>query len=385
MNFLKINKALLTLLLASSISFSLIANSSLYPGEKILTANGYPALVKFIKGSPKKPTVVFIPGFAHLARISYGYPTGNPKNFLSYWLNKKGYSFLGISYPLDNPVFSDVYPAFNHEDWGKQAADITKMYIKNNNLSNKVIIIGWSMGGGIAPTFNIAAEKTGIEVDFFIGLSSDPAIPELYPPSIIKDIKMAKNYLINTKDTYPGFIKAIELQGKLNNSDIIPVEIYKKQFLGNIPVCLFGSALRYKNNKWTTDIAEALSTSKSLDLPEYPFTTSIRNYGMYASQLAANAAILNQSSWGFIIPRKIFYLYTKDTDFNNLSPGYIAELDQVTNNSLQNLTEKVYGTHFFFIGEFGAKATAIAVGELEIKMNNYKLLASEFKNNLVHK
>ncbi|WP_058524594.1 hypothetical protein [Legionella birminghamensis] len=62
--------------------------------------------------------VVFVPGDSHLARISYGFPKGNEKDFLAYWLNKEGYSFLGISYPLENPVYTQVYPKFSIHDWG---------------------------------------------------------------------------------------------------------------------------------------------------------------------------------------------------------------------------------------------------------------------------
>lgn len=61
-----------------------MTNNNLYPGEEVITAAAYPALVKFIKGNPNKPLIVFVPGDFHLARISYGYPGSDPKDFLSY-------------------------------------------------------------------------------------------------------------------------------------------------------------------------------------------------------------------------------------------------------------------------------------------------------------
>ncbi len=111
------------------------ANQYLYPGEKIIKADGYPALVKFIKGNPNKPLIIFIPGYASLARLSYGFPGCKENDFLSYWLHKEGYSFLGISYPVKNKVFSKVYPDFTVTEWGKQTADIAKLFVDKYKLN----------------------------------------------------------------------------------------------------------------------------------------------------------------------------------------------------------------------------------------------------------
>src|SRR5204862_1409349 len=122
------------------------AQSNLYDGEQLVEINKVETLFKFIKGSNKKPLIIFIPGAAHLARISYGFPQGKADDFLSYWLNKKGYNFLAISYPTDNQVYSKIYPSFNIRDWGNQAATVTKKIIDQYHLSNQVVVVGWSMG-----------------------------------------------------------------------------------------------------------------------------------------------------------------------------------------------------------------------------------------------
>ena len=94
----------------------------LFPGEQMIDAAGFPTLIRFIKGQPDKPLVVFVPGTSFLARIAYGFPGGNDEDFLASWLVRAGYSFLGTSYPLANPVFGKTYPTFGVTDWGRQIA-----------------------------------------------------------------------------------------------------------------------------------------------------------------------------------------------------------------------------------------------------------------------
>ena len=110
-------------------------NSSLYPNEEVKQFAGAETLTYFLKGAPQKPLIIFVPGDSHLARIAYGYPQGNEKDFLAFWINKKGYSFLGLSYPLANPVYQNKYPEFNIHNWGEQIIQTAEYFIKKNHLS----------------------------------------------------------------------------------------------------------------------------------------------------------------------------------------------------------------------------------------------------------
>ena len=74
-------------------------NTHLQDGETLVSAAGFPALVKFVAADKDKPLVIFVPGDAYLARIAYGFPDGNEQDFLAYWINQAGFSVLGVSLP----------------------------------------------------------------------------------------------------------------------------------------------------------------------------------------------------------------------------------------------------------------------------------------------
>ena len=129
--------------------------SDLFPGEEMLLTNGVESLNYFKLGDPDKPLVVFVPGGFHLARVAYGYPGSNKKDFLAHWLLEDGYSFLAASYPTGNQVYSNVYPSFSIRDWGNQVAAVAKHYIDQHNLSDEIIVLGWSAGGQITQSVDL--------------------------------------------------------------------------------------------------------------------------------------------------------------------------------------------------------------------------------------
>jgi len=83
---------------------------AIFENEEIRLSNGFPSLLRFFKGDSQKPLVIFFPGWAHLGRISYGCPGCDERDFLAYWIVKKGYSFLATSYPIDHPLTQMFIP-----------------------------------------------------------------------------------------------------------------------------------------------------------------------------------------------------------------------------------------------------------------------------------
>lgn len=345
-----------------------VSNTTLYPGEKVVSAAGYPALIKFIKGKPDKPLIVFIPGDSHLARISYGYPGSNPRDFLSYWLQQAGYSFLAVSYPLENPVYSETYPDFSIKIWGKQVAEITKQVIARNKLSNHVILVAWSMGGSIAESFNVAAKQNGLDVDLFVGLSSMPPIPYIMQSGVYSANKMLSNGLADRKPIYDLFTTLLQDQDKYNNHTIIPKDIYQTQFLGNIPVALEGAGIRYENGKFINDIPGTLEDGGTFKFSEYPWIALIRD----DSPTAARIILADPASWNFIRTEMVYRNYLAKKDLTKLPYKQWQQVMLMMDNLAQDLIMTVHGNHFFFVGETGAKDTARDINILAMRVNQKK-------------
>jgi hypothetical protein len=349
-------------------SLSVKATVPLYPGEKLLTINGTQTLTKFIKGDPNKPLIIFVPGNSHLARIGYGYPSGNPKDFLSYWLHKKGYSFLGISYPIDNPVYSKVYPAFSIKDWGNQVAEAAKQIINENKLSHHIIVLGWSMGGSIENTVNVAAKQKGLVIDLFIGLSATPPLPYIMQSGPFKVDKMLPNGLADRRPLYPWFVQAIEDQNKLNHRVIIPSNIYLTEFLGNIPIAIGAEGYHYKNGKFIYDIMKTLEDGGVFKFKDTPWIALIRD----DSPLLMNISFIDPFFWDFLRMQMVYQIYLAQIDLFKLSSRRWNQLKEIIDKLPNELISTVHGNHFFFVGEKGAMDTADKIDLLLSKTKHLK-------------
>lgn len=310
--------------------------------------------MKFIPGDENKPLIIFIPGMSHLARIAYGYPNCNEQDFLAYWIHQKQYPFLAISYPIENKVFNQVYPDYSITDWSQSVIQITKMIIAKNHLSNQVIILGWSMAGELAPKLNLIAAKNNVNIKLFIAMSASQPMYNFYNLLEPDSKKMA-----NIEPFFSMFYPLLNYQNRINHHVIIPNKIYREEFLGNIPVDLIGSNFRYSDNGFHINLNEAVEDTSALNPGNYPFIAVLQGNYKYDFD-----AIYNQADWSSIIRRQ--YLM-EDSDC--LKPFYsrkklsVAEIDKSL-HSINDLFITVPGSHFFFIGKYGAKITANSIEKL---------------------
>lgn len=343
---------------------------SLYRGEEILTGGGFPALTKFEKGSdPTKPTIVFIPGAAHLGRIAYGCSSCDIRDFPAYWLKRRGYSFLAISYPLAHPVYENRYPGFTVQDWGRQAAEVTKTIIMRHRLNNHVVLVGWSMGGKIAAVFNEAAYKLGIKVDFFIALAATPPLPN-FVPGLTQTIKRTTEGLASLEARYPWFISSLKAQNALNKKVIIPVNIYSQQVLGAFPVNLLGTELRYHNGEFVVSTLEAANDARSFEYARFPLIAVITN----DSALDARHALTDQSAWGMYTVQKVYqdHLIASGVDPVTLGWRKWQCVRKIVIALPTKLTKFEQGTHLFFVGLKGARVFATDVDALTAEVQVMK-------------
>ncbi|MBV8801843.1 MAG: hypothetical protein JO131_02545 [Gammaproteobacteria bacterium] len=197
-------------------------SNKLYLGESIQYTAGFPNLVKFINGDSNKPLIIFIPGNSHLARIAYGFPRGNERDFLSYWFHKNGYPFLAISYPIGNSIYEKNYPNYTIQNWSKSIIEIAAQVINEKHLSKNVIILAWSMGGELVQPINVYAKESHIKIQLFIGLSAVTPLYNLFPESFFNKLKPDNTGLADTQPFYTFFLEMLDKQNKMNQHVIIP-------------------------------------------------------------------------------------------------------------------------------------------------------------------
>lgn len=344
------------------------AKTCLYAGEQLIEVNNIQTLFKYIQGDKDKPLIIFIPGAAHLARISYGFPGGKEEDFLSYWLHKKGYSFLGVSYPTDNACYSKIYPSFTIRDWGNQVAALTKIIIDKHNLSNHVVVLGWSMGGNVEESVAEALGMLHISIDSFIGLSA--VTPISYIGQKIKGLKgndMLSNQLLDERPFFNIFATLLETQNKYNGHEIIPKNIYLHNFLGNIPVALAGQGYHLAQNKFEFNIQYSIEDSGAFNYAHTPWIGLIANDSTEIPKIT----LIDPNAWDFIRSEMLYANYISHLDLNS-NPKKYAEIEQTLTQITQYFSETVHGNHFFFVGEKGARETAQKVENIVQHINSTK-------------
>ncbi len=328
-------------------------------------------MVKFVKGDPDKPLVVFIPGAHHSARIAYGHETSQKQDFLEFWFHEQGYNFLAISYPIETKsgLMDRACPEFNIQAWGVQAAEITQQTIKNNALNGRVILLGWSMAGKVAQPFSARSKEVGLDLDFYVSLAATPPLIGLVPMNT--KIAMAPSGMADRSKDVPKWYSQIKSNESLNgNREIIPWSIFEKEYTGNIPVQLEGYGLRYKKEEkeFVTDHWGAMQDAKPYDYENFPLVTMI----MPTKAIDARHAMTDTSAWAVFITNKITQSYCKGFDLDKLSESKFRVLTDLTRNAPQRFSSEVVGNHFFFVGESGARDTVVQVLKLEQRVHTLK-------------
>jgi hypothetical protein len=341
----------------------------LYEGEEIRIGDGFPSLVRFFPGDVAKPLVVFFPGWAHLGRIGYGFPGCNKEHFLAYWINQKGYPFLGASYPIDHPIYSQVYPHFSMTNWGKMAAEIVGQFISERTLRGEIIGISWSAAGQVIRPFNVACSSLGIKVLFHIGLESTPALQ--IPSDRTIGMKKTEKGMVSLEDSHYGlFWKEIEEQNHLNSDDIIPKEVYLRDFLGDIPVALMGTNERYENGQFVVNIEKSFEDKNFFSFSEYPLVANISG----DSKMAPYHPMVDKGTWGFLITRKVYHDYFVKNEgwISQASNSEFNEFVQYVSNLPNRLLKAIPGNHFLLIGRQGAQKIADYLEYFENETNVIK-------------
>ncbi|GGE50544.1 hypothetical protein GCM10007276_29510 [Agaricicola taiwanensis] len=356
-------KLLTALLVAGSFALAApaVAEPQLYKGEEALQAAGYPTVAWFKKGDADKPLVVFAPGGHHMARISYGGHDGaKPEDFLAHWLGEKGYSFLGLSYPIDTKAFETKHPDFTARAWGKQVAEVAAAKIKENGLSNKVVLIAWSMGGKVVQPGYQAMTEAGLDVEAAVSFAATPGTPGLI--SLVSKMKMAESGYADRKNIYGGWLKQLEK----NNADnggrtIIPADVFQADYVGDIPIGLQGYGEVYRDGKFVVDLQAQAEDYGAFAYEAYPLVVILED-GDVAD---ARHALADRANWTMFNTNTVMarFITANKVKLADLEPAKWERLVSLTRGLDERLAIPVGGNHFFFVGEAGAKKAADAIDQ----------------------
>lgn len=371
-------KLLLAILATLLIAGGPTRADKLYQGETRFNVGGYPAVARYIQGDPSKPLVVFSTGAHHTARISYGGHEGaRAEDFLAYWLNKLGYSFLAISYPIATAsgfMSGPPAPDFTASAWGQQIAEAAKGATVNNKLSGHVVILGWSMSGKvIQPAFR-AISEAGLTVDGAISLAATPGITGLVPET---KLKMASSGYANRKDAYVRWYAQLKENNQSNGGrEIIPEKIYAAEYVGDIPVGLQGFGEVFRNEKFEMDSLSQARDYGAFDFANYPLVAVLNNDG----PLDAEHVLMDRYWWGFYNAGTIFKTIKRlGIDPAKVSTEKLRSITDLVARTNRELVIPVGGNHFFYVGEQGASRTANAVDAAIMRFAQFKKELDDLK------
>ena len=348
------------------------AGPARYDGETLITAAGYPALYRAIPADKSKPRLVFVPGDAHPARIFDLYPAGHDGDFVSHWVNRAGYAFLAVSYPLGNALFGASYPGYTIEGWGNQVAEVVANVINAQGLTKRVIICGWSMEGKIAASVGRAAKAKGFTIDVFAAMSADPSVPGILPAGNGADIRLTSTGYAHRQPIYNWFVNAAVRQNACNGHTIIPQDIYPRDYLGATPVALIDSGLVFQDNKFVENVSFALRTAATFDFADEPFPVIVHDNSPYD----AEKALLPPGDWAFSRNRVLIEEYRGGTASTDLNATQWERRRLMVEFSGSDFSETVEGNHFFVIGSIGARTAVEKILGLYARVQSLPFIAA---------
>lgn len=331
--------------------------SVLFQGESIERRANAPVMEYFVAGQTEKPLVVFVPGFAHLARIAYGgHPDACPDNFLGHWLGEAGFSFLGLSYPLETKesVFDELCPDFDAEIWGRQIAEAAKHRISEHGLPQKFVLLVWSMGGKCVQPAYESARALGLEMHV-IALAATPGLPSL--GGVAKPLPMAASgYVWAPPGLLEGWYQQIS-----SRTEAIPESIYFTHYIGNGPVAIAGFGELYREGCFVMDPMAQAQSYGAFAVDTFPLTAVLTN----DDPDDVRHALADQGNWSLLNGNGLVgrYLQRYGIKDSRISTEGWARLLNVSHTLTERLCRQVKGNHFFFVGESGARNTAIALIE----------------------
>ncbi|KAJ0413767.1 hypothetical protein BJY00DRAFT_296306 [Aspergillus carlsbadensis] len=343
---------------------------ALYPGEVLDNVADFPTLYHYqparhsTEDGKVKPLIVCVPGALHLARIFYGGHAGSrPTDFFAHWLSERGYAVLSVSYPLETEP--EILPAtaasYRIKDWGEQAANTAAKVISRHGLPTRsVVLVSWSMGGRMVVPFNVAAKALGLDVVQYISFAATPGFSSIRP--LPPGIACSPTGYFQVPSHLGAFWRQLSEMQELNGGrEIIPQELYQREYVGGTPINLIGLRLKYDGRgSFVQDEVPHEEDSRVLDIANLPLITALYP----TSSLDASHALADRATWGFLLTYKLESMIGKPGIRQVQGTPKWQQLIDLVHSAPARLCLPVAGNHFFFVGEKSARDIASRVDAL---------------------
>lgn len=345
------------------------ARAALIPGETLSWGNGVPQLAYFRQGGADKPMIVFLPGCAHLARVAYGHPGSRPQEFLDHWLEKQAFSLLALSYPIGHPVFPSPYPELTIKNWATSSVDIIRKHLRGFERPPSIVVVAWSMAGRSVNAFNVAATQAGIDVECFLSFAATPPIVgtgafdprgESLNHDLLWDIGAPSYGSRLTR--LERFQAMLSRQNRLAGHVGLAPDDLAAFYLGHTPVNLLGQSTRLRNGGIETDPAAALADLRTFSFADFPIVGCV----IPSDQTDARHVLTDQASWAFFNSQSVFHRLIEPflKSQGETDEARWAELRRLLADLPRLTCRTVAGNHYFFVGEPGAKTSAVLICDL---------------------
>ncbi len=358
---------ILLALLFSAFLAAPFAEARMFKGEEMLNPDGYPALVHFQKGSRGRPLIVLVAGSGNTGRIFYGvHKDRRPEDFLATHLVAMGYNTLTVTLPMDtqDPIFKNAYPDFDVTSWGKMLAKAAGTFVARHDLSHKVMLAGWSMGGKAAQSMKRFSQAEGIELELFISLAATPPLHGVLDMELTAPINSETGYGAAPDPEYKGLLWNIGVNARKNGvAAIIPKESLLQHYVGEGPVGLTHTGLRYKDGKIVHNAQADLDDAQGNNFAGYPLIGTVVPLGRHDLRHTTT----DEYTWGMITTNNLYrtqVLPNLDA-LHQIPREAITAMADMIRTAPSRLSVDVPGNHFFFVGEFGARKTAEAIAWIE--------------------
>lgn len=320
----------------------------LFPGESAVQRSGAPAIEYFVGARQDLPLLVFVPGVGHLARIAYGGHAGaRRKDFLAHWLVQAGYSFLGLSYPLEtgDAAFAEACPAFDMLAWGRQIAEASAWHIERCGLPRRFVLLAWSMGGRSVYSASQRARELGLEMHV-VALAATPGIQGLTGDP--QPLPMAPSGYVALPRSLREF-----WHGQIG--EVIPAETYYGSYVGNGPVALTGRGEAYRDGRFVLAPLEQARQSGAFAVDGFPLVAAIAN----TDPIDARHALADAANWALLNANGLVGRQRN----RRLSRAAWERLLDLSASLPAQLSLRVPGNHFCFVGAEAARGTALTIAE----------------------